>query len=693
MFVRTLFQPFSRLDSSCDDTYERMSKMKKRLSVFWALLFVFITLASCSSANRSEGGDAVVIKNGESKYSLVIAENALNEIVQSGISLIRAVDKVSGADINLVLDSQSKPDKNGYEILLGETNRNIPDKLRPEKSKDYVIAVDENRVIILGGSTEANVSAVQYFIDNLVARELTLENDFIYKYVYEHTGITLDGKSVTGFDINYYEDMQSQPFEAALLETCNLTGTGSTPLFFEINTDVPEKTLRFYQRDDSLVIAASSRYGLEMADEVLTNEIAKLSKLELTSQEFVDFNYEVSDISELLETGNCYILGNTNKGALDYELGEEMVFTISLYCNGEKVSAPGFFYTIEKDHTDEIIRETVYSDSDTVKIRTSLEKPGFVKIYAAAISENGAEFRGVMPFNGGAAAGFDEISTAYEEPEDFDEFWDTQIKTLDAVLPNATVVNDLSEDYPGYNVYDIVIDAPITPVTGYLSIPKGALPDSLPMLVGLMDYGVFSIEPTCRENTIVFVINPHSIENGREDAYYEGFSSGRLYSYGFSRRENDNPENIYFKDMILRDIQALRYLKGLEEWDGVTIELNGGGQGAYQALAIAAFDKDVSYVYAAYPWLCDIGGPDIGRIAGYYPEYTEALSYYDAVSFANRVACELEIVAGLGDYFSAPSSVAALANSLTNAANIKFYQGVTHKYVPPKLDGYSVVYE
>ena len=120
-----------------------------------------------------------------------------------------------------------------------------------------------------------------------------------------------------------------------------------------------------------------------------------------------------------------------------------------------------------------------------------------------------------------------------------------------------------------------MIDAP---VSGYVTFPKDAEPAALPILVGYTGYGVVPRTPTLRNNYIVLSVNAHSIENDRAAAYYTPLARGELISYGFNYKENLDRDKVYFKNMILRDVQAVRYLKTLPEWDGENISLNGGSQ-------------------------------------------------------------------------------------------------------------------
>ena len=661
--------------------------MMKRIISALTLILLLCTLASCAGKGVD---NPTFITDGKTDYRLVIDNRAGETIADAAIKLVNTASK-NGIDIEMILDSRESG-QGRYEVLLGETDRDIPKELYPEKKQDFVIAAHEDKIIILGGSDEATVRAAEYFAEAYIDKDVSFENGFIYRDVYSYTKIYLSGERVDGITVSSPEDFDATGIKSSLYEDCGL-GDGDTLLIVEKDTGVPPKTIRFSERDGSLIVSASSDYGLGMIGDVIANEMSKSDKLEFDDNSYRDFTYTMPDITELIEGGRCYITGATDKSPLEYGKGEEMVLTLTLYCDGEEICAPGFFYTVEKDYSDVTERHRVDNECSSFEIRTTMEESGFVKVYAAATSENGAEYKGVMPFNGGIFAGFDEIMPAYAEPDDFDEFWQGEIAALNEVLPEARIMKDLSADYPGYNVYEVFIETGNAPATAYVSVPENAEPGTLPILAGFMDYGVFSTEPSVKENTIVIVVNAHSIENGREDAYYENLMAGTLYSYGFSRRENAKRETVYFKSMILRALQAVRYAKSLPEWDGVNIELNGKGQGAYQTIAVAAFDPDVSYVYAAYPWLCDMGGESTGRLAGWYPDYSESMLYFDCVSLAKRVDCELEIVAGLGDTVSAPSGVAALANSLTDPADISFYQGVTHSYVPPETEPFKVIYE
>lgn len=155
-----------------------------------------------------------------------------------------------------------------------------------------------------------------------------------------------------------------------------------------------------------------------------------------------------------------------------------------------------------------------------------------------------------------------------------------------------------------------------------------------------------------------------------------------MRSYGFSDRENARPESSYFNGMILRDLRALEFCRTLPEWDGETIHLSGGSQGAFQTVAVAALSDGISSCSLEVPWLCDLGGVNIGRIRGWRPNYRPGLGYFDTVNFAGRVKAPVTIRAGLSDWVCPPSGVWVLYNSLKAPARLTMYQGRDHAVYP-----------
>jgi len=392
-----------------------------------------------------------------------------------------------------------------------------------------------------------------------------------------------------------------------------------------------------------------------------------------------------------LQSEQKYFIGSCDKDALSYTTGETMCFTLSAVTkSGTLVLYPKFKYTFRSDDgsTDEGIVDSV--DGSFVYY-TSISRPGYVHLCVSACDENGKEQKDCTAFTGGACAGFEEIRQSGTIPEDFDAFWARVIREeLDTVAPEVIYKEECRCKDPEDVVYDIRIAAPgENPVSGYLRMPRNAKAKSLPIRVGFMGYSVSSATVPPKGEMIQLNINQHGDPNGHPDKYYQELGNTKYHGFGFDKEQNKNPDTVYFKYMILRALQAFRYCKTLPEWDGVTAIAHGDSMGAFQAASLAALDKDISKADLLVPWMCDLRGGQNGRLRGGSPEADIGLDYYDIVSQAFRITCEVVVTAGLGDYMCPPSGVTALYHNLAGKKSLCMLQNRDHMQGAPECSEYT----
>ena len=400
---------------------------------------------------------------------------------------------------------------------------------------------------------------------------------------------------------------------------------------------------------------------------------------------------------------NALLRGEADRTVAFYKPGEEMVFTLRV--DGvERPFRKKWLIRWSRTGDDGKSERGIHPvEAGPLVIRTSLDKPGFVRIKATVVDEKGVAFvktgrdlreAKYVFFDGGAGVEPEKLKVCVPEPEDFDAFWARHKAELAKVPLRA----DLRE-YPGcgagIRVYAVSIDcAGPRPATGFLTVP--AKPGKYPARITLHGYGngpAYSKGPRIsgHANCIGFDLNAHGYEIGREKEYYDRFfesirSNGM--SYGFDPVQNRDPEQCYFSGMTYRLMRALEYIKSLPEWDGKNLTAHGGSQGGLQSVWAAALDPDVSVASVGFPWLCDMSGKDLGgRIAdGWRIHWSPGLGYYDPVNLAKRIGrnCRVNIFrAGLGDYCCPRSGVAALYNAMTCPKRITWVQGSTHNYAPP----------
>ncbi len=386
--------------------------------------------------------------------------------------------------------------------------------------------------------------------------------------------------------------------------------------------------------------------------------------------------------------------GETDKPTAIYNAGEKMVFRVQLLADSKPVEGKKLKWTREGDDGKTESGVAVSSTSTPLIIETSCDKPGFVHIVVTVVNNDGepamdGNSRGIV-FEGGAGVELEKIE-GHPEPKDFDAFWAAQKAKLAQVPLEAKQV-EVPSSNPKVRVFDVKVTcAGGKPVSGYFSKPKDAVAKSLPAHVGFLGYGVSSAKPDPNAvDRIVFNINTHGIENGKDPDYYANLQKGILKKYAFDNQENANPETAYFNGMMLRVLRALEFIKSQPEWDGRHLVVAGGSQGGLQALVAAGLDRDVTLCRANKPWCCDLGGINLGRLRGWRPDYTDALRYFDAANHAKRITCETDLVAGLGDYVCPPSGIMVLYNNIKAPKKITYVQGVTHGYSPPNPQTFTL---
>ncbi len=406
------------------------------------------------------------------------------------------------------------------------------------------------------------------------------------------------------------------------------------------------------------------------------------------------------------ELDSALLRGRTVEGKAFYAPGETMTFELRL-TDADALPSNTYFIAWNRTGDDGVRKEgrVPASKTEPLQIKTSLDKPGFVRIYAELVDASGKGYRkdsakyagdkSRIFFDGGAGVQPEKLQSV-PEPKDFDAFWARQRARL-AAVPMTVQRKEVPSTWG--RVYAIEIAcAGDRPVTGYLSMPPDASPEKR-YPCNLETHG-YSYNPphnppkSARGGMIVLNINAHGMKLpafGADAAYYKALgeeikSNGK--SYAFDIEQNKNPETAYFNGMALRVMRALEYLRSLPEWDGKELFASGGSQGGLQTIWAAGLDPHVTRADSSITWCCDMGGTEYGRLrGGWYIRWTPALGYYDPVNVARRIpkTCLTNIPrAGLGDYTCPPSGLAILYNNIPGPKTIKWVQGSTHGYVPPE---------
>ena len=435
----------------------------------------------------------------------------------------------------------------------------------------------------------------------------------------------------------------------------------------------------------------------------------------------------------------AWVKGSTDKTPIDYTAGETMTFTLTPMDVGGELPAGEWQLDWKRTGDDGVVEQgkAPFDGKTPFTYSTKIDKPGFVRLYAAVVGKDGTRYRkqftgdATTPegkkamnaferarkdifFDGGAGADIAALQT-HPEPADFDAFWAKQFARLDRVPLKAERI-EIPCSNKKAKLYAIEIRcAGLRPVTGYLSVPTAvAEGQTFPARLETHGYSgdrcVHAAPGWARDNEIVLNINAHGLKLpafGATDAdtkalRWEIRSNGQ--SYAFDAKQNADPEVAYFNGMVLRVKRALQYLKTVEGWNGNDLIASGGSQGGLQTIWAAGCGEGVTRAESAITWCCDMYTS--GKLRkdaslnlagdGWYIPWTESMGYYDAANFAKRIPTScLTIVtrAGLGDYCCPPTGLAKLWNNIPGNKKVIWVQGSEHGYVPPAYEGRDVVRE
>ncbi len=387
---------------------------------------------------------------------------------------------------------------------------------------------------------------------------------------------------------------------------------------------------------------------------------------------------------------NRYFTCKTDKAPQTYHCGETVVFHIFYRDEGVTVPAAAFTWQIASDFgfKDE---GKLSGETGEFTLTATLDKPGFIYVTAQAVDETGEKYPDSDEFFGGAGVEIEKIVAVTEEPEDYHAFWDICKKELYTLDPFLIESVELPQDplYPKHAVYDVKIGCVGgIPVSGILTVPRDG--KKHPARVVYQGYGVKSAWFNYNDDEIILCINAHGILNDQPQEYYDALANGRLAAYGFDAEQNKNPHTCYFKYMMIRAGQALRYMMTRPEWDGKNLIARGGSQGGVQAMHAAALVPEVTVIDIFVPWLCDTNATSIGRLPGWGVFEGNALRYFDLSVRASYTEKKTLIRAGLGDYTSPPAGIVAMYHKLRGEKQLILVQSREHLYVSPEAEDFTV---
>ena len=158
-----------------------------------------------------------------------------------------------------------------------------------------------------------------------------------------------------------------------------------------------------------------------------------------------------------------WIKGVTDKCPLDYKVGETMVFTLTLEQAESLPDGLEVEWTRTGDDGKTESGKVPAKAGQPLVVKTSLDRPGFVRIYALVRKADGSVwmpdgrvakkdraggYSGSVFFDGGAGVDVAAIQQGVAEPADFDAFWARHKATLAAVPMEGVKLSELPSKNP-----------------------------------------------------------------------------------------------------------------------------------------------------------------------------------------------------------------------------------------------------
>ncbi len=347
-----------------------------------------------------------------------------------------------------------------------------------------------------------------------------------------------------------------------------------------------------------------------------------------------------------------------------YKVGEDIVFNIT-------EAAPGTLYRISDSE-----KSGKFQKLEGNSVTFKAQKPGFVLL------EVKMPKRKPSLFYGGAAVEPEKIRPGTSRPDDFDAFWDNELKLLRAQpLEVVKKIPVPAGKVPaGYIAFDVHVKRGDVLVSGFVSMPVNSKAKSIPARLTFNGASKVSasigsaVGHAKAAKAIAMNINFHGLENSfnKSDDIISG-NRKKVASYQYLKA-NDK-QNYAMRKIFLRTVVAADYLMSLPEYNG-NLGVSGGSLGGCQSIVCAALVPEVKYCVATASAMCDHQGGKAGHLPGWpkllanpkTPKGAEAVSpYFDMVNFASRIKCPVIMSVGFIDIVCSPASTYAAYNSLTTA--------------------------
>lgn len=397
---------------------------------------------------------------------------------------------------------------------------------------------------------------------------------------------------------------------------------------------------------------------------------------------------------KVTNTADGYLMNVTldHEDAL-YTLGEDIKVTVTMTHNGEPCSEV-LTCLVSKDYYGPSKKSSKVQMADgKYEMTGRLDEPGFWQVKFLFKTPEGHTVAQTV----GAGVDPYQIKRSMPVPGDFHKYWKKQ-KDMQAKVPVNVRLTPAKTKTKGVVAYDVQADCLTGNFSGYIAMPEGSAPKSLPAMVLCHGAGVASsrlsvAEKWAKEGILVLDFNVHGLPNGQPQSFYKDLYKGELKQYYLY--DTKDRDSLFFRTMILRLLRAFDIVTDRPEWDGKNLIAFGRSQGGAQALIAGGLDPRIGLVCAEIPALCDVTGYAAHRMAG-WPKWDiidkegnitdenalNNIRYVDAINFVPDMKAKCYMTVGYIDLSCCPTGVFAVYNEVPTEKHLYHHITTGHRQTP-----------
>lgn len=288
--------------------------------------------------------------------------------------------------------------------------------------------------------------------------------------------------------------------------------------------------------------------------------------------------------------------------------------------------------------------------------------------------------------------------------KDFEKFWEKKVDTIKKIKPDYEL--KLSElQFEDVLCYDLRFKSQDNSVI-YCKYARPKNEGLYPTLFNFHGYHCDSGEwfdkiALARMGFNIFAMDTRGQGGKSEDNL---LTKGSTLPGHIVKGVEEGPDNLLFTKVFCDTVYLVELAKSLPNVDTKKMYSYGASQGGALSIACAALNKDISMVFACYPFLCDykrvFDMPSLmgayGEINQYFKfsdplhktedEFFNTLSYIDLQNFAENMEASLTMFTGLMDNICAPSSQFAFFNKYKGEKEVIIYPQHGHEWIPYFMD-------